>query len=140
MLSIQLINSKKLNADENLWLRFLSNKLKPQNALQVINMAGKRDKDDRIFAYINAITQANFNAIEEAIQMNKPAKSLREVLIRTGLAAEWEAQGEARGEARGEERKAFNIAKNLVNLGLPFDAIVSSTGLEAEKVKTMYQN
>ena len=62
------------------------------------------------------------------------ALTLEQVFERTGLAARWEA----RGEARGEERKAFTIAKNLLNLGVPLDTIVSATQLEPEKVKALY--
>ena len=66
--------------------------------------------------------------------------SFEEILEETGLTAKWEARGETKGEARGEERKAVDIAQKMITLGLPFETIVSTTGLDPEKVKTLYQN
>ena len=50
----------------------------------------------------------------------------------------WIAKWEARGEVKGEERKALGIAKNMVNLGLPLETIVSATELDPEKIKALY--
>ena len=75
---------------------------------------------------MNAIAKANYHAVEEAVNMSEPAKSLEEVLVRTGIAG------------RAEERKALDIAQNLVNLGIPFETVVSATKLDPEKVKPMY--
>jgi hypothetical protein len=36
---------------------------------------------------MNAIAKANYHAVEEAMEMSEPAKSLEEVLIRTGAMA-----------------------------------------------------
>ena len=58
--------------------------------------------------------------------MSEPAKSLEEVLIRTGAMA------------RAEERKALDIARNLANLGISFETVVSATKLDPEKVKALY--
>ena len=128
---MQVIDSRKLSADENLWLKSLSNRLDPLDVLEINNAVTEQGKDARINAYMNAIAQANYNAIEEAAKMSKPAKSLEEVLIRIGFAAEM--------EARGEERKALDIAQNIINMGLSFETIVSATELDPEKVKTLYQ-
>ena len=43
-----------------------------------------------------------------------------------GLAVKW------------EENKAFTIAKNLLNLGVPLETVVSATQLDPEKVKALY--
>jgi hypothetical protein len=47
------------------------------------------------------------------------------------LTAKWEARGRVEG--------AFDIAQNLVNLGIPFETVVSATQLDPEKVKTLFQ-
>ena len=66
--------------------------------------------------------------------MSKPARSLEEVIIRTGLAEKWEARGEARGVALGEnkgrESATLDIAKNMVKSGFPIETIISMTDLE----------
>jgi hypothetical protein len=64
----------------------------------------------------------------------KDTLTIEQVLENVGLTAKWEA----RGKAEGEEHKAFSIAQNLVNLGIPFETIVSATQLEPEKVKALY--
>ena len=69
---------------------------------------------------------ANFRAIEEAIEMSDAVKSLDGVFEKTGMAARW------------EERKSLAIAKNMVNLGYSFEAVVSATMLDPEKVKGIY--
>ena len=66
--------------------------------------------------------------------MREPAKSLEEVLERTGVTA----RAEARGKAEGKAAEALAIAQNMVSLGLPFETVVSATKLDPEKVKTLY--
>ena len=66
--------------------------------------------------------------------MSEPAKSLEEVLVRTGI----KARVEARAEARGKENEAINIARNLINLGIPYETVVSATELDPEKVMALY--
>ena len=131
---IQIINSRRLSSDENLWLKGLSNRLKPLECLQVHREVHRQNKTDNVKAYLYAIIHANALAIEEAVHM-KGKTALDEVLVRTGLAALWEA----RGEARGEEHKAIDVAQNMINLGLPFETIVSVTKLDPDRVKSLYQ-
>ena len=45
----------------------------------------------------------------------------------------------AEGEAVGEEQKAVKTAQNMIDLNFPFEAIVSATQLDPEKVKALYQ-
>ena len=127
---IQIIDSCRLSADENLWLKNLSNRLDPFSVIKVKEEVTRLDKAARVQAYINAIIKANYHAVEEAMEMSEPAKSLEEVLERTGITA--------RAEARAEERKAIGIARNMVNLGISFETVVSATELDPEKVKALY--
>jgi len=140
ILPIQIIDSRKLSAEENLWLSDLDNKLEVREARRLLLEVHRQGKEARIHAYINAIARANYLVIKEAIDMNSTATSLEDVLIETGVMARAEARAEARGEARGEERAAFNIAENMVNLGLPLETVVAATKLDPEKVKALYNN
>ena len=135
ILPIQIIDNRQLPMDENLWLKCLSNRLDPLMVIRVGEEAQPKVKDARIQAYMDVIAKANFHAIEEAINMSSPAKSLDEVFERTGLAARWEAKY----LAMGEERKAVEVAKDLIALGLPFENIVSVSKLAPEKVEELYQ-
>ena len=99
--------------------------------MQIINKAARQDKIARVQAYMNVIAQANYNAIEEAINMSNAAKSLDEVFERTGLAARW--------EAKAEERKALDIAHNMFNQGYSIEAIISVTNLDPEKLMALFE-
>ena len=114
---IQIIDNRQLSVDENLWLKCLSRRLDHSTVIRVGDEADRKPKETRIRAYLNVVMHANHNAVEEAVKMRK-AKSLNEVLIRTGLAAEWEAQGEARGE-----QKTQKYVLDLINQGLTTDEL-----------------
>jgi len=135
ILPIQVIDSRRLSEDENLWLKSLSNRLDSLAVLKINEEAKRQDKATRIQAYMSAIAKANFLAIEEAMNMSNAAKSLDEVLERTGLVARWEA----RAEARGRQNEALDIAKNMVSSGFPLETVISMTKLDPEKVKGLYQ-
>jgi len=136
ILPIQIIDSRKLSAEENLWLKDLNNKLEAREASRLLLEVKKQGKAARINAYIGAIARANYFAIREAINMSSTVASLEDVLIETGMMA----RAEARGQAEGAERASLAIAENLVNLGLPLETVVAATKLDPEKVKAMYNN
>ena len=134
IIPIQIIDRSKLSLKENLWLKGLSNCLEPAEFTSLTETANRLGKARQIAAYVDAIARANINTMEEMIKM-KNKKTLEQVFEDAGWIAKWEA----RGETKGEERKALDIARNMVNLGLPFDTVISATMLEPEKVKAMYQ-
>jgi len=129
ILPIQVIESRKLSAEENLWLKSLSNKLNYAEFSHVSDEIERQGKDARLDTYLYVIAGANKTAMKEEIKMRK--NTFYQVLEETGLAAEM--------EARGEERKSISIAQNLVKLGVPIETIISATQLDPEKVKTLYQ-
>jgi len=71
--------------------------------------------------------------------MNTTAVTFESVLEELGLVAKWEARGEAIGEARGEERKALEIARSMLEMGIPLETVVTATGLAPEKVEGLYE-
>jgi len=134
ILPIQIIDSRRLSAEENLWLKNLSKELEYTAITQVDKEINRQGKAARLAAYWNAIMHANPAAIQEAIEM-KCISRLERVFIETGWAAEWEAEGEARGRFEG----AFGVAQNMVKLGLPIETVISATQLDPEKIKALYQ-
>ena len=135
ILPIQIIDSRKLSPEENLWLRDLNNKLDAQEAGRLLLEARRKGKAARILAYIDAVSRANYYAIREAINMSKTAVSFDYVLETTGF----NARAEARGEAKGTERTTLAIAENLINLGISPETIAAATKLDPEKVKALYK-
>ena len=138
ILPIQIIDSRRLSADENLWLKSLSKELGYTAITQIDKEINRQGKAARLAAYLNAITLANPAAIQEAIRMSN-TPTLDKIFIETGYAAKWEAEGEARGRAEGRFEGAFGIAQNMVKLGLPIETVISATQLDPEKIKPLYQ-
>jgi len=135
ILPIQIIDSRRLSAEENLWLKNLSKELEYTAITQVGTEINRQGKAARLAAYRNAIMLANPAAIQEAIKMSN-TPTLDRIFIETGYAAKWEAKGRAEGRFEG----AFGIAQNMVKLGLPIETVISATELDPEKVKTLYTN
>jgi len=134
ILPIQVIDSSKLVAEENLWLKNLSNRL-DYTAIERISTEAKRQGTAaRIKAYLQVIARANSAALREAIKMGDTL-TVEQVFEEVGWTAKWEARGRAEGEAR----KAFSIAQNLVKMGLPVETVASATELDPEKVKALYK-
>jgi hypothetical protein len=126
IMPIQVIDRRRLPAEENLWLKSLSDGLNLEEMGQISEEMARQDKAAPIAAYRDAVTRANPGIIQEAFMGKKSSLTLEQVMINTGLAAKLEARGRSEGEIEGEERKAFAIAQNLVNLGHPFETVVSA--------------
>jgi len=76
IIPIQLIDSRKLSAEENLWLKELDNRL---TALQIRRLAEeiwRLGNAAHIAAYINAVMQANQKSVEEMYKMSDSALTL----------------------------------------------------------------
>ena len=129
ILPIQVIDSRKLPMEENLWLKCLSDELDQLKVRQVSAEIVRHGKAARIAAYLNVIAKANTKAIQEAIRMDDTL-TLEKVFEEVGWIAKWEARGEARGRVEGEERKALAIAQNLIKMGLPAETIVSALAFQ----------
>ncbi|MCL2130256.1 MAG: hypothetical protein FWH35_07890 [Treponema sp.] len=129
ILPIQIIDSRKLSVDENLWLKNLSNRLDPLAVIKISDEVKRQDKTARIRAYMNVIAKSNFHAIEEAMNMSSPAKSLEEVLERTGF--------NARVEAKTEVRVMETAARNALAEGATPEFVQKITGLDMEKIKNI---
>ncbi|WP_461255239.1 hypothetical protein [Treponema sp. R80B11-R83G3] len=125
ILPIQVIDSSKLSAEENLWLKSLSDKLGYEEFSRVSDEIERQGKAARLGAYFYVISGANKKAMKEVIKKMK--NTFHQVLEETGL------------KSSLEERKSFSIAQNMVKLGLPIEIVISATQLDPEKVKTLYQ-
>jgi len=132
ILPIQIIDSRKLSVDENLWLKSLGNEHDCFTIDQVSREISKQGKATHLAAYLYAIISANYSAMKEAIKMNDIIDQLME---ETGMAKRFEDKYIAKGKAE----EAFEIAQNMVNLGLPIETVVSATRLDPEKVRALYQ-
>jgi hypothetical protein len=97
-IGIQIIETKKLTQEDNLWLKGLNKGLNAETAGSIIEASrGKYEPD--IAAYLHAVLLTNAKILEEAVRMGKSEEAtLDEVLERMGLTAKWEDRGRAIGE------------------------------------------
>jgi hypothetical protein len=135
ILPIQIIDSRKLSADENIWLRDLHNRLDAHEYRRITSEAARYGEQSKLGAYLNVITRANKDTLEEVLKMSRSTKTLDQIFEETGFAARWEA----RGKVEGEEKGRAEIARNMVSMGLPFETIVSATQLDPEKIRALYE-
>ncbi|MDR1176882.1 MAG: hypothetical protein LBK83_15585 [Treponema sp.] len=118
IIPIQIIDSRELSEGENLWLRNLDNELNVERIRRITGEIARAGKGARIQAYVDVIMRANVGMVEEAIRMSD--LTLEQVLERTGLIAKWEAKYKR------------EVAKELINIGLPLEQIARVTGLDIE--------
>jgi hypothetical protein len=122
IIPIQIIDSRELSEGENIWLRNLDNELDVERINRITAAIERLGKAARIRAYLDAIVRANPKMLKEALKMSD--LTMEQVLEEVGLIAKW--------EARGEDRVKREVAKNLINIGLPLEQIAQVTGLDIE--------
>jgi len=105
---IQIINSRKLSEEENLWLKGLGGGLNYSVFRKISAELSLQGDMARITTYLHAIMRANLTALKEEIKMDYIAK-LDQVFIETGLTAKWEARGREEGR---KERDAEIASKD----------------------------
>jgi len=145
ILPIQIIDSRKLSAEENIWLKALDNRLKAPEIRRVTGEIARQGKAARIKAYLDAIMKANKESLLEALKMSDTQLTLDKVFEEAGLVAKWEAKGEARGIAKGEARgiakgedqKASEIARNMLKNGFSLEETSKLSGLDITKVRLL---
>jgi hypothetical protein len=101
VMAVQVIDSRELPEEENLWLRDLDDHLEAGTMERVQGEVLRRGKAARLDAYLYAIMRANAGVLEEAMRMSKSAKTLDRVLEEAGLTAKWEERGRDKGRHEG---------------------------------------
>jgi hypothetical protein len=139
--AIQIIDSRHLSDDENLWLKSLSGKLNPNAISKVFNEIKKQEETVSLDAYMDVISQANTGFFEEAIEMRrKKERSLTfmEIVMKSktgkGWIREWKAEARAKARAEGMAKLKAERAKAKAEIA---KAEAEKVKAEAEKVKAV---
>ncbi|MCL2319124.1 MAG: hypothetical protein FWC45_03485 [Treponema sp.] len=136
---IQVIESKKLTAAENLWLRSLTDDLEIEIA-RVILGGRKVRRKTRLDAYFDVILRANPKTFLEVTEMAR-RKTFEEVFTEAGIIPQWIEQGVEKGIKqgikKGEAKAKLEIARSLLAKGWTFDEIAEVTKIPSEKVRLM---
>jgi hypothetical protein len=125
-IGIQIIETKKLAPEENLWLKGLNKDLNAETAGSIIEASREKYGPD-IAAYLHAVLLTNAKIIEEAVKMGKSEEAtLNEVLERMGLTAKWKAEGRIEGWTEGRtegERTAWEKFAAMLEQGYTVDQL-----------------
>jgi hypothetical protein len=128
---MQIIDTRELPEEENIWLAKLDNRLDQTGARKIIREINRLDKAGQIGAYIDALYNANFAVMEEASKMfdinavlKTPFEDAGYVTRKMILTAE-----KTRAEAKAE------IVQNALAQGIPLETVAAITELEIEKVR-----
>ena len=131
-MSIQVIDTRRLSSEENLWLRDLDNRLDAAETGRITAEIYKLGKAARIGAYLYAIMRANAKSFKEAMEMSETAITFDQLMEEVGMAAKW--------EARAEKKKAREIAKNLLGNGFSLEQTAQLCGLDIADVRELSEN
>jgi hypothetical protein len=165
IIPIQIIENRRLSAEENGWLKDLDRELSPGELLRLSAAVDRLGKAAFLRAYLDAVFRANPGSIQEVLRMSDAALTLEQVFEEAGLIDKWEARGEAqgflRGEARGfirgeaqgeaqgfirgeaqgfirgEAQSRSEVARKLIAMGLTLEQIAEATGLDSETLKKL---
>jgi hypothetical protein len=108
---VQVIEGRRLDTAENLWLRGLEGGLKGEVLGAILEESEKRDPAG-LGAYLHAVLEANAKIVREAAEMGKKRLTLDDVLEESGMTVKWEERG------RGQGRKAaWETAIDLLKQG-----------------------
>jgi len=112
---IQIVDSRKLSAEDNIWLKNLSNRLNYIDVEQLIFKIAQQGKEARIDAYAYVIAYANYETVEdkymtrEATSKNKPG--FEQFLERAGLIAKWQQEERQKWVSVVAEKDAEHAAE-----------------------------
>jgi hypothetical protein len=122
---IQIVETKRLSASDNLWLLGLTKDLKYPTADAILSNGEYKHLIKQASAYFNIIFNVNAEILEEAA-MKEKRKTLNEVLEELGFIAEWEAKGRIEGMAKGRT-EAWEKALALMEKGYTIEQLKAMT-------------
>ncbi|GHT11158.1 hypothetical protein FACS1894170_04340 [Planctomycetales bacterium] len=97
---LQIIVSRELSDEENLWINGLTKHLTAVRLLRIIRESHLRGKGAAVEAYVDIVSDANDKVFDEVTM----GRTLEQVLEQKGFADRFIAKGRVEGEARGEAR------------------------------------
>ena len=137
-LPIQIIESKKLPENENLWLKSLTKDLGIRSVNAILR-EGKRQVGKAPFgAYLDVLLRANPEIFLEvqnmAAKTRSREKTFEEVFTEAGIIPEWIARGKAEGIVEGKAEGKMEVARNLLAMQMPVEKIAQAVQMPVEEV------
>jgi predicted transposase YdaD len=132
---MQIIDTRELPVEENLWLAQLDNRLDHAGARRIIRELDRENRAERMAAYIDAVYTANFEVMEEVSMMSDTTMVYGKTLENAGYVTRKMILAKMDGEIAGKEEKALEIARNALTQGIPLETVAIITGLDIEKIR-----
>jgi hypothetical protein len=132
---MQIIDTRELPVEENLWLAQLDNRLDSDGARRLVRELDREDRSERMAAYIDAVYTANFAVMEEASRMSDTTMVYGKTLENAGYVTRKMILAKIEGKTEGEEQKALEIARNALAQGISIETVAAITALDIEKVR-----
>ncbi|MDR1175878.1 MAG: hypothetical protein LBK83_10470 [Treponema sp.] len=128
-LPIQIIETKRLPAGENLWLKLLTNDLESGAARDILEGRKEAAREAPLSAYLDVLMRANPEAFMEAWNMANGKRTFEEVFTEAGIIPQWIERGIEQGETK--------VARNLLAKGWAVEEVAETTELPIEKVRSL---
>jgi hypothetical protein len=130
ILPIQIIESKRLEGDENFWLRNLSAKLSAERLNDILQVYQDKGAEYNLNAYMFAVLKANQTVAEANMANMQTAvpewvKLLEEII------------GEDRLRAAVEKNVRKENARNALKKNLPIEDIADITGMSRQEIEQL---
>ena len=130
LVPVQVIETKLLDADENLWLGSLTSKIRDKTVVEkILTKYQEKGKDVSYHTYLSTLLKANYGTFLEVIEsMHDEAKMWEDVekfLARIGLLE------------KTKKSMAMEIAENLLSKGMQVTDIVDVTGLSMAEIEVL---
>jgi hypothetical protein len=126
---IQVIDSRELSGDEDLWLKSLDNALSVAEARRIITEIDQRNKAVEAKAYVGVVYNVNLDVMEEVSNMSDMAMAVDRTLKPIGILR--------RTALEAEERRAEKIAQNALAEGASIEFVQKITGLDTQTVRQL---
>jgi hypothetical protein len=124
---MQIIDTRELPVEENLWLAQLDNRLDSDGARRLVRELDREDRAERMAAYIDAVYTANFEVMEEVSKMSDTVMVYGKTLENAGYVT--------RKMILAKIEEKVEIARNALAQGIPIETVAAITALDIEEVR-----
>jgi len=131
IIPVQILESKNLPEDENLFLHNLRSNLSSKAMFKTLQVCKERDVLDYKNVFLSRLVKANHEAYKEAVDMF--SEDLREIIMAGAERGGWLIDAYRKRELE----TAKQIAKNMLLLGLPVEKVAKATELPLETVMSL---
>ena len=140
-----MVESRRLPADENLWLHSLQKNLQDRRYDAIVELTAQRKASLPSGAYLAALALANPRLFVEvgtmATKTRKKAKTFEEIFTEAGIIPEWinrgRVEGKAEGRVEGEVKGKTEVARNLLTMQMPIEMIAQAVQMPIEEIHAL---